>query len=318
MTAPTSTSPRSPPVSPRRAPPVVSSQGMVGPSGAAPGPAPVVPSMPGMVPAAPNVLSVVPGAPGLPSGVSPGLPPAVSPARPMVTSTPPRRMDYGPTTPQSDLRPPERPFARGTRTGSPGTHSAAGYTSQASQIDSDSSMVDMHLGLDSGRRDVSGRLDAPMQDTPDSAPIAAFESESDHDEGRYDDKHRRQSFKGFFRKMVTGKPPPLPVSPNQDVRRHRKTRSSVTDVTESPDTSWAENDEGQRPHFWRKLGKSPKSAASHTRRFPSSQMPPLPTDAEAVSRARERSTSAYARPQRPQYEPPPPGSNWLLDSMRDG
>lgn len=263
-------------------------------------------------------MPLVPGAPGLPKHSTPQL-----------TSTPPRPAAY---EVHQDLRPPERPFARTQGGGMSPARSMAGFGSQASLVPSGgTSMIDMHVGLDPTRSrsgvdvgDTSSMRAAPTEaapDTPDvaraadttdtAAPGAAFDSESEHDMSSVG-KPKRQSFKGFFRKMVTGKPPPLPTSPGQERTRTRKARTSAAESGGSPDLSWTDpHEDASRAPFWSKLGKKPIGA-----RFVSGgARAPQP-----AHEARARTSSGTSRSMRSAgaaVAPPPPDANWLLDSPRD-
>ncbi|WFC97761.1 hypothetical protein MYAM1_000480 [Malassezia yamatoensis] len=280
--------------------------------------APTTSSTPG-----PNLpLSVIPGAPGLPMHASPSF----------VANTPPR-----PTTHEvhNDLRPPDRPFARSQARLSP-SQSLTGYASQVSLAPSASSMAHMHLAFDTPRnRDMTqdaGRAALPADDSPTAQPTsgrvntnsaelrsdtahdvqpdpvaadlgpqaAAFDSDSGHDVSTYS-KHKRQSFRGFFRKMVTGKPPPMPTSPSHESRpRPRKPRQAAADPNESADNSWVSSsyDDSNRPHFWSKLGKKP-----HPTRKTSGTRPSVLTDTRMHRIGSHMNDDASA--------------NWTIDTQED-
>lgn len=244
----------------------------------------------------------------------------------MPSGTPPRQ-DV-----QSDLRPPERPFAR-QATGTSPSRSLGGFASQASLVPTDSSMLDMHLGMDPpgvhegpgaqapeaaaasapntpGRTDTVATLKEPAK--PPAQSGATFDSESEPEEPTASKPKPHQSFKGFFRKMVTGgKPTPqsTPDSPGETRSRHRKTRSGETKTTDELDPVLGDADESSRSNFWRKLGKSPRSSSSHTRRFVSGTRPPMP------GQARDRSSSGLTRAQRTHQanELMQPDANWLFE-----
>ncbi|WFD30266.1 hypothetical protein MSPP1_001283 [Malassezia sp. CBS 17886] len=227
----------------------------------------------------------------------------------------PGRVSLAPEAPDgAELQPPARPFARGAaRSTSPGgpLSPSSAYMSQTSLVQSDSSMVDMHLGLDDGGFRRSQRpidssamymLPAPPEMSPpamssppppfgDPPLVATFESESSHEEAQPDREPQRHSFRGFLRKMVS-KPGVhasalLPSSPDHRLlgtprARHRRSRSGATDVMDSPGSQWPdpERDGGQPRGFWRRIGKSPRSASSHAgggrRTLPATPVPPPP------------------------------------------
>ncbi|WFD41848.1 hypothetical protein MPSI1_000484 [Malassezia psittaci] len=271
----------------------------------------------------PNLpLSVIPGAPGLPAHASPSF----------AANTPPRPTTY---EVHNDLRPPERPFARSQARLSP-SQSMTGFASQVSLAPSASSMAHMHLAFDTPRnrgltedagraamsaddspsaQRTSSRVNIHAAETPSDAvhdaqpdPVAAdlgpqaaaFDSDSGHDVSTYS-KHKRQSFRGFFRKMVTGKPPPMPTSPSHESRsRSRKPRQAAADANESADNSWVSSsyDDSNRPHFWSKLGKKP-----HPTRKTSGTRPSVLTDTRVHRTGSHMNDDTSA--------------NWTVDTHRD-
>ncbi|KAI3627137.1 hypothetical protein CBS14141_001138 [Malassezia furfur] len=248
-------------------------------------------------------MPLVPGAPGLPKHSTPQL-----------ASTPPRPTAY---EVHKDLRPPERPFARTQGGGMSPARSMAGFGSQASLVPSGgTSMIDMHVGLDPTRSrsgvdvgDTSSVRAAPTEaapntpdaaraaDTTDTAPQgAAFDSESDHDTSSAG-KPKRQTFKGFFRKM--------------ERTRARKARTSAAESGGSPDLSWGDpHEDASRAPFWSKLGKKPIAT-----RFVSGGAA-RPARARGARTHELRHVAQHAQRRAP-VAPPPPNANWLLDSPRD-
>lgn len=184
-------------------------------------------------------------------------------------ATPPRfHAQPTPSTPSMHDIVGRRALQRTAATGMPSpVQPPSGFTSQASLVPSNTSLVDMHVAVDDSTHARPQSTAGPAAATPPAATAATAASASlaplmpgspsttdASPDTSLDEARRRQSIKGILRKVVPG-----------TESRHRKSRSTAAATVNGPDVSLTEVEDDQRS-FWRRLGKTSRSPSFHNLR----------------------------------------------------